>query len=84
LVKSSGFVAQIKRDPKYQQSPKIPYLISPGLILSLYILGSPSGSLYRDVSLAGNSESPKSASFSAQISIILLILSSIGSSYYLC
>jgi hypothetical protein len=45
LVKSSGFVAQIKRDPKYQQSPKIPYLISPGLILSLYILGSPSGAI---------------------------------------
>ena len=77
-----------------QQSPRIPILISPGLIASLYILGSSFsgtisyglfhstvpisieysggliGSLYNDESLAGNSESPKRASFSAQIEII--------------
>jgi hypothetical protein len=77
-----------------QQSPRIPILISPGLIESLYILGSSfsgtisyglfhstvpmsiaysgglSGSLYNELSLAGNSESPKRASFSAQMEII--------------
>jgi len=45
LAKSSGFVPQINREPKNQQSPKIPYFISPGLILSLYIFGSPSGAI---------------------------------------
>jgi hypothetical protein len=94
LFRSSGLVLWIKSDPRNQQSPSAPCLISPGFIESLYMTGVESygtiscglfhstigisiaysggwvGSLYSEVSLAGNSESPNNASLSAQIYLI--------------